>query len=137
MNEEIFWGLQTAVDKGETLQQAMMSFYNAGYKKEDIEEAAKALHIQMLQRKGGISVKSLPLNTFNGKEISTELKNKKETPKQIVSKYEQKPAGYGIKQSGRILIIFLFFILFILLAGLSTILLFKEESLNFLRNLFS
>ena len=108
MNEEIFWGLQTAVDKGETLQQAMMSFYNSCYK-----------------------------NTFNGKEISTELKNKKETPKQIVSKYEQKPAGYGIKQSGRILIIFLFFILFILLAGLSTILLFKEESLNFLRNLFS
>jgi len=46
MREDIFGGSKLAVSKGETLQQAMMSFYNAGYKKEDIEEAAKVLQAQ-------------------------------------------------------------------------------------------
>ena len=40
---DIFGGLKLAVTKGETLKQAMISFYNAGYKKEEIEEAAKAV----------------------------------------------------------------------------------------------
>lgn len=35
-----------ALYKGEPLQKAMMSFYNAGYKKEEIEEAARQLHSQ-------------------------------------------------------------------------------------------
>ena len=43
VNEEIFGGLKLALSKGETLKQAMMSFYNAGYKREEIEEAARAL----------------------------------------------------------------------------------------------
>ena len=43
INEEIFGGLKLALSKGESLKQAMMSFYNAGYKKEDIEEAARKL----------------------------------------------------------------------------------------------
>jgi hypothetical protein len=41
--EDIFGGLRLALAKGETLKEAMMSFYHAGYKKEDIEEAAREL----------------------------------------------------------------------------------------------
>lgn len=41
MNEEILGGIKSAVNRGETLQEAMMTFFNAGYKKEDIEEAAR------------------------------------------------------------------------------------------------
>ena len=41
MNEEILGGLKSATNRGETLQQAMMTFYNAGYKREEIEESAK------------------------------------------------------------------------------------------------
>jgi len=43
INTEILGGLKLAVSKGESLKQAMMSFYNAGYKKEEIEEAARNL----------------------------------------------------------------------------------------------
>lgn len=40
---DIFGGLKLALTKGETLKQAMISFYNAGYNKAEIEEAAKAV----------------------------------------------------------------------------------------------
>ncbi len=41
VREDIFGGLKLAVEKGETLEQAMISFFNAGYKGEDIEETAR------------------------------------------------------------------------------------------------
>ena len=41
VREDIFGGLKLAVEKGETLEQAMISFFNAGYKREDIEETAR------------------------------------------------------------------------------------------------
>jgi hypothetical protein len=41
MNEEIVGGIRTALERGETLKRAMMTFFNAGYKREEIEEAAK------------------------------------------------------------------------------------------------
>ena len=43
MKEDILEGLKSAVSKGESLRQAMQSFYNAGYKKGEIEEAARDL----------------------------------------------------------------------------------------------
>ena len=48
MVEEISEGLKLAVSKGETLQQAMQSFYNTGYKKEDIESAARLLSVNVI-----------------------------------------------------------------------------------------
>lgn len=43
MNEEILGGLKSAIERNESLKKAMMTFYNAGYKKEEIEEAARFL----------------------------------------------------------------------------------------------
>ena len=48
--QEIFEGLKSALGKGENLELAMITFYNAGYKKEEIEEAAKALQIQKFKQ---------------------------------------------------------------------------------------
>ena len=42
VNNSIAQGIKMAVDRGSTLQDAMISFYNAGYPKEDVEEAARA-----------------------------------------------------------------------------------------------
>ncbi|MBA7668268.1 hypothetical protein ES703_76378 [subsurface metagenome] len=50
MNEEILEGLKVALSKGESFRDAMMSFYNAGYKKEEIEDAARALQMQQSQQ---------------------------------------------------------------------------------------
>ena len=41
--EDIIGGLTLALEKGENLEQAMLSFFNAGYKREDVEGAARAL----------------------------------------------------------------------------------------------
>lgn len=46
LNQSILEGLKQALAKGESLREAMMSFYSAGYDKKDIEEAARALHMQ-------------------------------------------------------------------------------------------
>ena len=40
-NQEILGGLRAALNRGEPLEKVMSSFYNAGYKKEKIEESAK------------------------------------------------------------------------------------------------
>lgn len=43
VNQEILGGLRHALNRGESLEKSMFSFYNAGYKKEEIEEAARFL----------------------------------------------------------------------------------------------
>ena len=40
-NQEILGGLRHALNRGESLEKVMLSFYNAGYRKEEIEEAAR------------------------------------------------------------------------------------------------
>lgn len=43
VKEELVEGLKTAMIRGDSLQKAMFSFYNSGYKKAEIEEAARFL----------------------------------------------------------------------------------------------
>ena len=43
VNTEILEGLRHALERGNSLENAMLSFWNSGYKKEEIEEAARAL----------------------------------------------------------------------------------------------
>lgn len=49
VRDDILGGLRTALARGQTLRQSMMSFYNAGYIKQEIEEAAKALQAERNQ----------------------------------------------------------------------------------------
>jgi hypothetical protein len=43
---DIIGGLKIALSRGQKLQEAMQSFYNAGYKKQDIIDAARTLKTQ-------------------------------------------------------------------------------------------
>lgn len=47
VNEEIVGGLISALSRGESLEKAMMTFFNAGYKKEEIEISAKEVYNQL------------------------------------------------------------------------------------------
>ena len=47
VNNEILGGIESALVRGQSLKQAMISFYNAGYEKAEIEEAAR--HSQQAQ----------------------------------------------------------------------------------------
>ena len=73
-------GLRSAVGKGEPLKKAMMTFYNAGYNKTEIEQAAKAVMHSQTQ--------------MNTKTASTKKSSKQKPKKQgffkKICKKEQK-----------------------------------------------
>ena len=94
--EDIYQGIKLSVQKGYSLRQAMMSFYNAGYSKEDIEAAAQKFQMHQNQMqlsqqkktteaKQELSIKKLDKTKSNVQESKT--------VKQEVSNYEkpQKP----------------------------------------------
>lgn len=126
MKEDILEGLRNALSKGETLQQAMQSFYNAGYEVKDIQEAARELQSKTPQT----------LQNTNPKEIHNKqpIQPKKKLfpkPPQKVSNYEQKP-----KNPRKTLLIIISILLVIILIGFGVIYFFKEQILEFFRNLF-
>lgn len=85
VRQDILGGLKLAVSKGESLKHAMITFYNAGYKKEDIEGAARAFQIQ---RQGQQPQQEQP------KEKIQKIKSKKQI-KQKPVKTIQRVSGYG------------------------------------------
>ena len=74
VNESILGGLRTAIEHKSSLKQAMQSFYNAGYNKEEIEEAAKIIFQEqqnMPQQK--------PVQNSNQTQENTKKKSPKKT----------------------------------------------------------
>ena len=59
VKEDIIRGLEGAMSKGESLERAMYSFYNAGYRKDDVEEAARAMSIHLSQQESLIPMSPL------------------------------------------------------------------------------
>jgi len=85
VNEEIIGGLKSAIDRGESLKKAMMTFYNAGYKKEEIEEAAQFFNqhpslpqAQISQPSSAYSQK--PKENFFGKIFEKKNQEQKSVP---------------------------------------------------------
>ena len=107
VKEEIIEGLKYAVAKGETLPKAMMSFYNAGYSKQDVEDAARALQAPQLQQ-----TQPLQQPSQKGKVPTA----------QRVSAYGKKPKGMG-----KAMIMILIFCLILLLGILVAVFLFRDE----------
>ncbi len=137
MNYEILEGLKQAVSKGESLQRAMGTFYNAGYSKSEIEEAAREVQMQQSPHPTQIASQIQPRPEkpkFNSgptvQKISSYLPEKTPAPKQTISNYEQTP-----KPKGKWLLILLVVILLILLGGLAALFIFKQDVLNFIANL--
>ena len=121
VNEEILGGIEAALLRGQSLRQAMISFYNAGYKKEEIEEAARysrqALHINPDEKMAPQKTKVVPKQIKKQeKKVIVEEKpigekkeigfTKKQEIKPIPKKIEKKPkpirkiSVYGEDKSG-------------------------------------
>ena len=94
MNEDILGGLKSGLERGEPLHKVMMSLYNAGYKKDEIEEAAHSLSSSPV-------MESAPDMEEKGNEKNskkTEEKPKKMAFAPLVKKPEknmQKASDYG------------------------------------------
>ena len=127
-SQDLIEGLKYAITKGATLDQAMMSFYNAGYAKEEIEEAAR-----MMQA---------PATVFSGYQntgISTSPQNSSMQVKTISSQPQviQNVSNYGHKpnSSHKTVTIVLVSLLALLLGTLIMIFIFKDQLSNFLNGL--
>ena len=134
-SEEILGGLKAALARGESLKQAMMSFYNAGYKKENIEAAARALYEQEYgQPKITQPVKQVQQQTQPIQQVKPKPQ-KVPQPKPVrtiqrVSNYEQ------AKPKRKLLLFLMIFLLLALLGILAGIYFFKQELIDFFSNLF-
>ncbi len=145
MREDILGGLRLALIRGETLKKAMMTLYNSGYKKNDIEKAAVALQ-QMTSQK--VVIQEQPAIEKPVKKVVPK-KIQQSTPYQEVSNYGdkkkysqptpyQRVSNYGTpKRFNKIMIILLIFLLIALLGILVSIFLFKTELIEFFNNAFN
>ncbi|MEM3091308.1 MAG: hypothetical protein QXD05_01110 [Candidatus Pacearchaeota archaeon] len=131
VKEEIVEGLKMALSKGESLEKAMMSFFNAGYLKEDIEDAARYLQAPKLN-----SNKIQNFYPSENQKLQTEVYNKSlpyssGTPTE--QKIIQKVSNYQEKSNkmGTVITIILVFILIVLIGVLVGLIIFKEEVSKF------
>jgi len=156
VNEDILGGLISALSRGESLKRAMISLYNAGYKKEEIEEAARKLQnvsaqpqqewrpqpIWAMRNKKPEPKKTLPMfRKIKRKKHQIQEPQQKEQPqekpkevsqpkpKQTVSKYEKKEDG------GKLITIILVTLLLIFVGLLATVVIFREEVIEMFSNL--
>jgi len=113
--EEIIAGLKQAIERGSSLEQAKQSFINAGYSREEVEEAAssfKGVITQYSQIQQPQQLSQLP----------------SQQPQQMPQQKIKKP-----KKPKKI--IFLVTILIFLLILLAVSFIFREKILEFIRNL--
>lgn len=122
VNGEIVGGLVSALSRGDHLQKGMMSFYNAGYNKEEIEDAAREVYRQLgpeamgvkegtLQQtfdevavKAGVAEKDSTKDAKNSMTSKIEIQRatpKKESEENINKENNKSPqyvSGYGQTQ---------------------------------------
>ena len=81
-NQEILGGLRAALNKGELLEKVMLSFYNAGYRKEEIEEATRFIQQEGVQFQVAQETKLMPVKLNSQSKISSygQTKSKKINP---------------------------------------------------------
>ena len=70
-NQEILGGLRAAINRGESLEKVMTSFYNAGYKKEEIEESAKFIQQEGAHFSVAQETKLMPIQLNPRSKISS------------------------------------------------------------------
>ena len=103
VNEEILGGLKASVERGESLGQAMQSFYNSGYKREEIEEAARVLQQQPKEHPRNIEPTPLvdpDLDRRRGqpafRNIGRHKRLKEKSPPTGLAKLSRNKSGFSI-----------------------------------------
>lgn len=141
-NQEILGGIRTAVSKGESLKDAMMTFYQAGYDKYEIEEAARAFmsernsepQMDVTRREVPVNEKKEEVKGVNSSGATVPFKQTSAVIPQRVSSYEPPKKMTPPKSSA--LTILLILVLLVLLGILISVFLFREEIVDFFNGLF-
>jgi len=139
VREDIFEGLKSGLARGKSLQESMQSFYNSGYDKKEIEEAAKLL----LSNKSQGHIPNEPIAKQPVKIAQQPQRINPQTPvqKQIIQAQNiarvNQPVSYyntqprNKKKSGLGIIILLIVILLVLFGALIAVFMLKEDIINF------
>ncbi len=130
MKDDIVQGLKMALIKGESLQQAMQSFYNSGYDRKDIEDAAR--EVQGSQDQLSQEAKIFNQPTADPKAPQTPQPNLPQKSPQVVSNYEQPKKDH----STLMLIMIVLVLLLIVGAALAGVYFYREQVINFFSGLF-
>lgn len=86
VREDILGGLRSALNRGESIKQAALSFLNAGYKQEEIDEAARTLEAERVQQ----PVQQLPTQPGQVQQPQPQPTTQVQQPKVV-----QKVSAYG------------------------------------------
>ena len=126
VNDDIVGGLKSGLERGEPLQQVMMSFLNAGYNKSEIEEAARSLMSEGNQLQMNKSQEKKPEETMQKSEPKKESK-----PLPVLGMFrpkpkEQKVSGYGKKKSANKIMIILMIVLAVIFVGVLSLFLLTQ-----------
>jgi hypothetical protein len=159
VNEEILGGLTSALERGESLKRAMITLYNSGYKKEEIEECARMLvefnkeaKASLLQPELQTQMPSRPMRPVQGVQPQfpqpiglrkPELQVQKTLPLirggPVYVPPIQRISDYGgeITSREKAIILILIILLVFLVVILGLIFLFKQQIIDFFGNFFS
>ncbi len=119
VNETILGGLKIAVSHKSSLKDAMQSFYNAGYDKAEVEEAAKIIFDEQTKQPKSLSQETKKIIP-QGKTSKQPLKKQTQVP--VTPEIKKKPSKKNLG-----LIILLVGILIILLGALVGLFIFKDK----------
>lgn len=140
VNEDILGGIDLAVSRGETLESAMVSFYNSGYSKEDIEWAAKAFQLNQFKKNLVKSSQKPKEGTAKKDEKEGKLEKNKEFEQFVKKPYyaEQKVSSYeqASQFQEKIILVVLVSSLILLLSVLAGVFFFKEKLVDFINTFF-
>lgn len=152
VSQDILGGLKVALAKGKSLEETMQAFYNAGYPKEEIEEAARMLNQppaipqsqaqQPMQKKmpvlPGMQVKPTPQlpppvqqpAVMQPKPVvkqpSFQPLSQRPVQRQVVSSYDHKPSTFDP------ITVILVIILLVLLGVLAAVFFYRDQLISFL-----
>lgn len=132
VNQEIFEGIKNAVSRGQSLRDAMMSFFNAGYNREEIMEAARAVQLGQTSIPNPVIINQQPVSPINLQPkplIPLQQIPTTQNPQtlQKVSNYETPKRSWGNK----ILLAGLSLLFFMLFVGLILAFIFKTRIVQF------
>jgi hypothetical protein len=144
-NEEILYGLKAALERGQTLNSAMLSFFNAGYERAEIEEAAMALaqvpeNIIPTKKPEKPVLPIAPVSS--PPKVSTPVQPVIKPKEDISEKVPQKASNYGEKKNNKLstlnkfIIVILVILLLILISSVIAIFIFKDQIISWLNSIF-
>ena len=146
MREDILGALKSALIRGETLKKAMMSLYNAGYKKNEIEETAAMLQQMTSQTYVAQTNSTKQIQQSSQKTSPQNIQSSPSKTSPIIQQipqlnYPNQASQYGSpnfgKSASKIKIVFISLILIILIGLAVGVFVFREELIEFLNKTFN